>query len=230
MLRRMATVGLAVVAAAALAAPAALAQASGDDYSTKQVEYGDDVYGGTEQGATPESSSSSQSSGTWNKFSTRMNGEAEVPTGDRNADGTASIRTRGNEVCYDLRWSGVDATASHIHKAAPGKAGPIVVPFFAQDTAVAGDKKSGCAKADSEVVAAINAKPGNYYVNVHSAEFPKGEIRGQLAKLGAGDQLPYTGGPMSKGLLLLGLCVVAAGSTLLAVGQRRRTVVVRPRH
>jgi hypothetical protein len=35
---------------------------------------------------------------------------------------------------------------------------------------------------------------------------------------------------MSKGLLLLGLCVVAAGSTLLAVGQRRRTVVVRPRH
>ena len=47
MLRRIATVALTVVAAAALAAPAALAQASGDDYTTKQVEYGDDVYGGT---------------------------------------------------------------------------------------------------------------------------------------------------------------------------------------
>jgi hypothetical protein len=230
MLRRIATVGLALVAAAALAAPAALAQAAGDDYSTKQVEYGDDVYGGTEQGATPESSSGQSSGGAWNKFIARMNGAAEVPTGDRNANGTASIKTRGSEVCYDLRWSGVDATASHIHRGAPGKAGPIVVPFFAQDTAVAGDKKTGCVKADSEVVAAINAKPSNYYVNVHSAEFPKGEIRGQLAKLGAGDQLPYTGGPMSKGLLLLGLCVVAAGSTLLAVGQRRRTVAVRPRH
>jgi CHRD domain len=229
MLRRMATVGLAVVAAAALAAPAALAQASGDDYSTTQVEYGQDVYGGTEGGASTESSSS-QSGGAWNKFISRMNGEAEVPTGDTNANGTASIRTRGSEVCYDLRWSGVDATASHIHKAAAGKAGPIVVNFFAQDTALAGDKKSGCAKADSEVVAAINAKPANYYVNVHSAEFPKGEIRGQLAKLGAGDELPYTGGPISKGLLLLGLCVVAAGSTLLAVGQRRRTVAVRARH
>jgi hypothetical protein len=225
----MATVGLAVVAAAALAAPAALAQASGDDYSTTQVEYGQDVYGGTEGGASTESSSS-QSGGAWNKFISRMNGEAEVPTGDTNANGTASIRTRGSEVCYDLRWSGVDATASHIHKAAAGKAGPIVVNFFAQDTALAGDKKSGCAKADSEVVAAINAKPANYYVNVHSAEFPKGEIRGQLAKLGAGDELPYTGGPISKGLLLLGLCVVAAGSTLLAVGQRRRTVAVRARH
>jgi CHRD domain len=229
MLRRMATVGLAVVAAAALAAPAALAQASGDDYSTTQVEYGQDVYGGTEGGASTESSSS-QSGGAWNKFISRMNGEAEVPTGDTNANGTASIRTRAGEVCYDLRWSGVDATASHIHKAAAGKAGPIVVNFFAQDTALAGDKKSGCAKADSEVVAAINAKPANYYVNVHSAEFPKGEIRGQLAKLGAGEELPYTGGPISKGLLLLGLCVVAAGSTLLAVGQRRRTVAVRARH
>jgi CHRD domain len=229
MLRRMATVGLAVVAAAALAAPAALAQASGDDYSTTQVEYGQDVYGGTEEGASTESSSS-QSAGAWKKFISRMNGEAEVPTGDTNANGTASIRTRGGEVCYDLRWSGVDATASHIHKAAAGKAGPIVVNFFAQDTALAGDKKSGCAKADSEIVAAINAKPANYYVNVHSAEFPKGEIRGQLAKLGAGEELPYTGGPISKGLLLLGLCVVAAGSTLLAVGQRRRTVAVRARH
>jgi hypothetical protein len=228
MLRRMATVGLAVVAAAALAAPAALAQASGDDYSTTQVEYGQDVYGGTEGGAATESSG--QTGGTWNKFITRMNGEAEVPTGDTNANGTASIRTRGSEVCYDLRWSGVDATASHIHRAAAGKAGPIVVNFFAQDTALAADKKSGCAKADAEIVAAINSKPGGYYVNVHSAQFPKGEIRGQLAKLGAGDQLPYTGGPISKGLLLLGLCVVAAGSTLLAVGQRRRTVTVRPRH
>jgi CHRD domain-containing protein len=226
MLRRIATVALTVVAAAALAAPAALAQASGDDYTTKQVEYGDDVYSGTEQGAT----SSQSSAGAWTKFIARLNGEAEIPTGDPNASGTASIKTRGSEVCYDLRWSGVAATASHIHRAAAGKAGPVVVPFFAEDTALVGTSKSGCVKADSEVVAAIAARPGNYYVNIHSADFPKGEIRGQLAKLGAGSQLPYTGGPVSKGLLLLGLCVVAAGSMLVAVGQRRRTAVVRPRH
>jgi hypothetical protein len=227
MLRRIATVGLAVVAVA-LAAPAALAQSSGDDYSTTRVEYGQDVYGGTEQGATTESSGQS-GGGAWNKFVARLDGEAEVGSGDADANGTASVKTRGSEVCYDLRWSGLEATAGHIHRGAAGKNGPIVVNFFAEDAALAA-KKSGCVNADSEVVAAINAKPGNYYVNIHSAEFPKGAIRGQLAKLGAGDQLPYTGGPISKGLLLLGLCVVAAGSTLLAVGQRRRTVAVRPRH
>jgi CHRD domain/LPXTG cell wall anchor motif len=227
MLRRMATVVLTVVAAAALAAPAALAQASGD-YTTKQVEYGGDVYSGTEQGAT--SSGSGSSAGAWTKFISRLSGEAEIPTGDPNANGTASIKTRGSEVCYDLRWSGVEATASHIHRGAAGKTGDIVVNFFAEDTALAGTSKAGCVKADAEVVAAITSKPGNYYVNVHSADFPKGEIRGQLAKLGAGSQLPYTGGPVSRGLLLLGLFVVAAGSMLVAVGQRRRTAPVRPRH
>jgi hypothetical protein len=225
MLRRMATVALTVVAAAALAAPAALAQASGD-YTTTQVEYGDDVYSGTEQGA----SSSETSAGAWTKFIARLSGEAEIPAGDPNANGTASVKTRGSEVCYDLRWSGVEATASHIHRGVAGKTGDIVVDFFAQDTAVAGNKKAGCVQADAEVVAAIAAKPGNYYVNVHSADFPKGEIRGQLAKLGAGSQLPYTGGPVSRGLLLLGLFVVAAGSMLVAVGQRRRTAPGRPRH
>jgi CHRD domain len=227
MLRRIATVALTVVAAAALAAPAAQAQASGD-YTTKQVEYGGDVYSGTEQGST--SSGSGSSAGAWTKFIGRLSGEAEIPTGDPNANGTASIKTRGSEVCYDLRWSGVEATASHIHRGAAGKTGDIVVNFFAQDTAVAGNKKSGCVQADAEVVAAIAAKPTNYYVNVHSADFPKGEIRGQLAKLGAGSQLPYTGGPVSRGLLFLGLFVVAAGSMLVAVGQRRRTAPVRPRH
>jgi CHRD domain len=227
MLRRMATVVLTVVAAAALAAPAALAQASGD-YTTKQVEYGGDVYSGTEQGAT--SSGSGSSAGAWTKFISRLSGEAEIPTGDPNANGTASIKTRGGEVCYDLRWSGVEATASHIHRGAAGKTGDIVVNFFAEDSALAGSSKSGCVKADAEVVAAIASKPANYYVNVHSADFPKGEVRGQLAKLGAGSQLPYTGGPVSRGLLLLGLVVVAAGSMLVAVGQRRRTAPVRPRH
>jgi hypothetical protein len=80
------------------------------------------------------------------------------------------------------------------------------------------------------VVKAIAANPAKYYVNVHSPEFPKGAIRGQLVSGGNGGQLAFTGGPMSRGMLLLGLCVIAAGSTLLAVGQRRRVAYHRPRH
>jgi CHRD domain-containing protein len=230
MLRRMATAALAAAAVAALAVPAALAQ-EGGDYTTKQVEYGQDVYGGTDTGGATESGSG-QSAGAWAKYSAKLTGQAEVGGGDADGNGTAAVRTRGTEVCYDLRWTGVDATMAHIHKGGAGKNGDVVVNFFANETPLDVSKKSGCVQANASVVKAIAARPDWYYVNVHSPQNPKGAIRGQLASVsgsGAG-QLPYTGGPVSKGLLLLGLCVIAAGSTLLAVGQRRRVAVHRPRH
>jgi CHRD domain-containing protein len=230
MLRRMATAALAVMAAAALAAPAALAQ-EGSDYTTKQVEYGDDVYGGTEAGAAT-GSGSGQSAGAWAKYTARLTGAAEVGGGDPDGSGTASVRARGTEVCYDLRWTGADATMAHIHKGGAGKNGDVVVNFFANESPLDATKKSGCVQAKAEVVKALAARPDWYYVNLHSPENPKGAVRGQLASVDAAgtSQLPYTGGPVSKGLLLLGLCVIAAGSTLLAVGQRRRVAVHRPRH
>ena len=51
MLRRVTMAAVVAVVAAAMAAPAALAQ---DDYSTTQVEYGQDIYGGTEGGTETE--------------------------------------------------------------------------------------------------------------------------------------------------------------------------------
>jgi hypothetical protein len=226
----MATVGLAVVAAAALAAPAALAQASGDDYSTKQVEYGDDVYGGTDSGSASGSSGSSQSGGAWTKFSAKLSGSNEVGGGDPNGSGTAAVKVRGTEVCFDLKWSGFEAIMAHIHKGAAGTNGDVLVPFFTSESPLDANSKSGCVTAKESVVKNIMANPSNYYVNVHSPEFPKGAARGQLVAGANADQLAFTGGPMSKGMMLLGLCVIAAGSTLLAVGQRRRVAYHRPRH
>jgi len=221
------------VVAAAMVAPAALAQAGGDDYNTTQVEYGDDVYGGTEGGGAESGASGStgQSGGAWTKFIARLTGDAEVGGGDPNGSGTASVKTRGTEVCYDLKWSGVDVTMAHIHKGAAGANGDVVVNFFANESPLDASSKSGCVTAKEAVVKGLAANPANYYVNLHSPEFPKGAIRGQTALVsGNGDQLAFTGGPMSKGLMLLGLCVIAAGSTLLAVGQRRRVAYHRPRH
>jgi LPXTG-motif cell wall-anchored protein len=100
------------------------------------------------------------------------------------------------------------------------------VPFFASESPLQATKKAGCTTADAAVVKAIMANPAGYYVNVHSPQFPKGAIRGQLAAADPG-ALPYTGSSRTKGLMLLGLSVVAAGSALLAAGQRRRVV---PRH
>ena len=228
MLRRVTMAAVVAVVAAAMVVPAALAQ---DDYSTTQVEYGDDVYGGTDSGNTAGTESSGQSGGAWTKFTAKLTGEVEVPPGDPDGSGTAAIKTRGTEVCYDISWNGIDANLSHIHKAPAGKAGGPVVNLFASESPLDANKKSGCVTGNATVVKAMAANPANYYVNVHSPEFPKGAIRGQLVLVGAnGDQLAFTGGPMSRGLMLLGLCIIAAGSTLLAVGQRRRVAYHRPRH
>ena len=228
MLRRVTMAAVVAVVAAAMVVPAALAQ---DDYNTKQVEYGDDVYSGTDSGNTAGTESSGQSGGAWTKFTAKLTGEVEVPTGDPDGSGTAAIKTRGTEVCYDISWTGIDANLSHIHKAPAGKAGGPVVNLFASESPLDANKKSGCVTGSATVVKAMAANPSNYYVNVHSPEFPKGAIRGQLVLAsGNGDQLAFTGGPMSRGLMLLGLCVIAAGSTLLAVGQRRRVAYHRPRH
>ena len=196
MLRRVTMAAVVAVVAAAMAAPAALAQ---DDYSTSQVKYGDDVYGGTE-GSTDSATSSAGPSG------------------------------GGTEICFDLKWTGFEAIMSHIHWAPAGKNGDVVVPFFTSESPLAENSKSGCVTAKASVVKAIMANPSKYYVNIHSPEFPKGAARGQLVAGASADQLAFTGGPMSKGMMLLGLCVIAAGSTLLAVGQRRRVAYHRPRH
>jgi hypothetical protein len=230
MLRRVTMAALVAVVAAAMVAPAALAQ---DDYSTTQVEYGDDVYSGTEGSTETEAATGSagQTGGAWTKFSAKLAGDNEVGGGDPDGSGTAAVKTRGTEVCYDLKWTGVDVTMAHSHTGAAGANGDVVVNFFANESPLDASSKSGCVQAKESVVKAIAANPSNYYVNVHSPEFPKGAIRGQLALAdGSADQLAFTGGPMSRGLMLLGLCVIAAGSTLLAVGQRRRVAYHRPRH
>jgi hypothetical protein len=229
MLRRVTMAAVVAVVTAAIIGPAALAQDSGD-YTTKQVEYGDDVYGGTDSGSASGSSGSSQAGGAWTKLSAKLSGSNEVGGGDPNGSGTAAVKVRGNEICFDVKWSGFEAIMSHIHKAPAGTNGDVVVPFFTSESPLDTNSKSGCVTAKESLVKAIAANPSNYYVNVHSPEFPKGAARGQLAVAGANDQLAFTGGPMSRGLMLLGLCVVAAGSTLLAVGQRRRVAYHRPRH
>ena len=67
------------------------------------------------------------------------------------------------------------ATAAHIHKASAGKSGPVVVPLGA------GYKAKGCAKAATKLIGAIEEHPTAYYVNIHTAKYPNGAIRGNLA-------------------------------------------------
>jgi len=102
---------------------------------------------------------------------------------DTDADGTGSatvtVDTTKNELCYTLKVSGIEpASMAHIHKGAAGVSGPVVVPLDPPT----GGSSEGCKPVTAEVSAAIAANPGDYYVNVHNASFPKGAIRGQLSK------------------------------------------------
>ena len=129
-------------------------------------------------GGCPRTLLSATSSG--RAFTVALTGDAESPSGDPVGTGTATVRLRAGQgqVCYQLEATNLPpAAAAHIHRASAGSSGPVVVPL---KTPNAAGKSSGCATAARTLVNAILAGPGSYYVNVHTAEFPNGAIRGQL--------------------------------------------------
>jgi hypothetical protein len=108
-----------------------------------------------------------------------LTGGQEVPKGSPTGKGNARITldSKKGQVCFTLAWSKIKApTASHIHRGAKGKAGPVVVPFFVSPPA----KHSGCVSASKTLIAAIIKSPSAYYVNIHTKDFPAGAIRAQL--------------------------------------------------
>jgi hypothetical protein len=116
------------------------------------------------------------------KFTTTLTGAAEVPTGDLDGSGTATITLNHGQgrVCWEITVSGIaPATAAHIHVAPAGVAGPVIVPLSAPTSG----SSSGCVEnVDPDLIKAIIQTPEAYYVNVHNADFPAGAVRGQLSK------------------------------------------------
>ena len=115
-----------------------------------------------------------------------LSGSEEAPaTGDPDGYGAADFRLTGNKVCFRILASKISqGTAAHIHKGAPGAAGPIVVDLFSfkGKSQTIPPRISGCAKSTAAIVKDIARHTGDYYVNVHNADFPNGAIRGQLSK------------------------------------------------
>ena len=112
-------------------------------------------------------------------YSVKLAGKVEVPPGPPAGSGKAVVTLRGksDQVCWTFSsLKGISkVNASHIHKAPKGKSGPVVVAFFTGAL-----KTKGCVTASKSLIAAIAKSPSAYYVNIHTAKYPAGAIRGQL--------------------------------------------------
>ncbi|WP_159602586.1 CHRD domain-containing protein [Agromyces humi] len=96
------------------------------------------------------------------------------------AHGSFTYEIDGTQFCYTLEVSGLSApaTAAHVHVGERNAPGGVVIPLvvpMSTDFDV-----SACTTASTGLLAAIEADPSAYYVNVHNADNPGGEIRGQL--------------------------------------------------
>lgn len=115
-------------------------------------------------------------------FTANINGPSEVPPTTSPAFGTglftydvATDDFSWNILYTDILLSGPE-TGAHIHQEAPASnVGPIIIPL------ALGSSKTGTVKLGSVAGASLASLVTNeWYVNIHTAANPGGEIRGQI--------------------------------------------------
>jgi hypothetical protein len=106
-----------------------------------------------------------------------LSGSQEVPPVSTAATGSGIITVlMDRSVSGSVTTSGIAGSAAHIHLAAPGQNGPVIVPLNKT-----GDNVWSVPPAIRLNDVQYDAyRLGNLYVNVHSAANPAGEIRGQI--------------------------------------------------
>lgn len=137
-------------------------------------------------------------------FTAALSGGEEVPAVETTASGAAEfvLGDDGGSLSFTLDVDGLEnTTMAHIHLAPAGENGPPVVWLHTQEGApelvpgvFSGTLASGTITADDLVGPlegatlddlVVELAAGNTYVNVHTEEFPDGEVRGQIAELAA---------------------------------------------
>lgn len=122
------------------------------------------------------------------KWQLTLSGANEFPgPGDPNGAGLATMNVKGSNssVCVKIKKvTGLmlPATGAHIHQGAAPTAGPIVLTLNAPSArkATAPGKSKTCATVGATLLNGLLTDPTNYYVNVHTPDFPNGAIRAQL--------------------------------------------------
>ncbi len=115
------------------------------------------------------------------KMKATLDGKAEVPATTSAGKGTADIDydAATKKLTWKVTYSGLTgpATAGHFHgPAEAGKNAGVAVPI----SNIASSPAEGSATLTDAQAADLMA--GKYYVNIHTAANPGGEIRGQVTK------------------------------------------------
>ncbi|MDP1867312.1 CHRD domain-containing protein [Bradyrhizobium sp.] len=115
------------------------------------------------------------------KMKVTLDGKAEVPPNNSAGTGTADLDfdPASKKLSWKLTYSGLSGppTAAHFHgPAEAGKNAGVAVPI----PNVASSPVEGSATLTDAQAADLMA--GKYYINVHTAANPGGEIRGQVKK------------------------------------------------
>ena len=121
--------------------------------------------------------------------------------------GFATLNTTTNEFIFDETFGDLSApqTAAHIHTGAVGVNGPVIIPFL-----LGSPIHVDIILTD---VMESNLLAGMFYSNVHTTNFPGGEIRGQLVAVPEPSTYAIAGAAM-LGLVILRRKRSKAHSTL----------------
>lgn len=107
----------------------------------------------------------------------KLSGSQEVPAVETAASGSGKITVGADKsVSGSVTTYGIAGTMAHIHQAAPGHNGSVIIPLQ-QAAANVWSVPAGAKLTDEQYK---SYKAGDLYVNVHSKAHPDGEIRGQL--------------------------------------------------
>jgi hypothetical protein len=115
------------------------------------------------------------------KMKATLDGKSSVPPNASAATGTADIDydPASKKLTWKLTYSGLSgpATAAHFH--GPAEAGKNAGVAVAIPNATSSPAEGSATLTDAQ---AADLTAGKYYVNVHTAANPGGEIRGQVMK------------------------------------------------
>jgi hypothetical protein len=114
-------------------------------------------------------------------YSAQLAGSTEVPPNDSSGTGAveATYDTESKALSWAISYSGLtgDATAAHFH--GPADAGANAPPVVPLEGSLASPISGSATLTDSQ---AADLKAGRWYLNLHTAQHPEGEIRGQVVK------------------------------------------------